>query len=365
MTSVMRSIGLARPVHKLTQTRAAEIASELADADRRATRRVNAVFSRSGVDSRGGVTMVEVEGRLEHRWLMESGAGIGISTTTGERLEEFMAYAPQMACDASSRALAEAAIEPDQVTHIVTASCTGMASPGVDHHVIDHLGLPRGTHRTHIGFMGCHAALNAIRVGRAFAEADPDAVVLVCCVELCSLHFQEGISRDAMLANALFADGSAATVITGRTDGAAIAEGGLELIDSSSQFLPDSGELMTWTVTDNGFQMTLDAAVPELLERSVGGWVEAWLDGHGLRIDGVGAWAIHPGGPQIIDAVRDALGIDEAMCLESRAILARHGNMSSPTILYVLDELRRKDAPRPWVALAFGPGLSAEGLLIR
>lgn len=323
---------------------------------------MNAVFKRSGVDSRGGVTMVEVEGRIEHRWLMESGSGVGCMTSTGDRLVEFMEYAPDLACEAAREALEQSGLLPSQITHVVTASCTGMASPGVDHVIIDRLGLPRDTQRTHIGFMGCHAALNAIRVARAFAIAEPDAAVLVCCVELCSLHFQEGDSRDAMLANALFADGAAATVITA-TNGDHV--GGLEMIESASQYLPDSGDVMTWTVTDHGFQMTLDASVPDILEESVGGWVKAWLARHDLTIPSIGSWAIHPGGPQIIDSVRDALGIDEAMCAPSRSILAEHGNMSSPTVLYVLDRLGAQAAPRPWVALAFGPGLSAEGLLIR
>ena len=339
-----------------------EIAAALAGSDDRASRRVNAVFRRSGVESRGGVTMVEVDGRIEHRWLMDSGSGVACTTLTGERLIEYMEYAPDLACEAAREALEESGILPSRVTHIVTASCTGMASPGIDHAIIDRLELPRDTQRTHIGFMGCHAALNAIRVARAFALADPEAVVLVCCVELCSLHFQEGDSRDAILANALFSDGAAATVITA-TNGD--ATDGLELLSSASQFLPDSGHVMTWTVTNHGFQMTLDASVPDILEASVGGWVTSWLAKHELTIPGIGSWAIHPGGPQIIASVRDALGIDEAMCATSRSILAEYGNMSSPTVLYVLDRLRAEAAPRPWVALAFGPGLSAEGLLIR
>ena len=358
----MRSIGLARPEHQLDQPRAAEIAAALAGADHKGSRRVSAVFRRAGVQSRGGVTMVEVDGRIEHRWLMEDGIGVAEETSTGDRLIEFMEYAPSLACEASSNALQKSGISPSAITHIVTASCTGMASPGFDHLIIDRLGLPRETQRTHIGFMGCHAALNAIRVARAFALADPDAVVLVCCVELCSIHFQEGDSRDAMLANALFGDGAAATVITANDDA---AEGGIEMVESVSQYLPDSTDLMTWTVTDHGFQMTLDPAVPDILKECVGDWVQGWLGQHDLSIEGVGSWAIHPGGPQIIDAVRDALGIDELMCEPSRSILADYGNMSSPTVLYVLEHLREAGAPRPWVALAFGPGLSAEGLLIR
>ena len=358
----MRSIGLARPEHALDQRRAAEIASALAGASPRESRRVQAVFRRSGVESRGGVTMVEVDGQIQHRWLMDDGEGIAHTTLTGARLDEFMEYAPNLACVASNKAVEQSGIDRSQFTHIVTASCTGMASPGIDHIIIDRLGLPRDTQRTHIGFMGCHAALNAVRVGRAFALADPKAVVLVCCVELCSLHFQEGDSRDAMLANALFGDGAAATVITSDSiDGSP----GLEMLDSPSYFLPECGDVMTWTVTDHGFAMTLDASVPDILESSVGEWVNGWCAKHGLSVPQINGWAIHPGGPQIIDAVRDALGIDESMCGISRSVLAECGNMSSPTILFVLDRMVKAGIPKPWGALAFGPGLSAEGLLIQ
>jgi predicted naringenin-chalcone synthase len=362
MKSYLHGIGLFQAENSMEQMKAAEIASELSGADARGTRRMNAVFRRAGVESRSGVSMIEVDGRLEHRWIAPRKKGWEPCPGTRERIDQFMEIAPEMACIASRNALQEANVDPSKVTHIVTASCTGFASPGVDHLIIDRLGLPRGTCRTNVGFMGCHAAINALRVAMAFARSEPDAVVLVCCVEVCSLHFQGGETRDAMLANALFADGAAAAIVTGSppNDGE-----GIVLDTTASQFLPDSTDLMTWTVTDDGFRMTLDPSVPDRLRQSVGGWVEKWLEAEELTIPEMGAWAIHPGGPQILDAVRDALDIDESMCVASRGILARHGNMSSPTILFVLDQLLRSAAPRPWGVLAFGPGLGAESLLIR
>ena len=362
MTTYLHGIGLFQAEHAMEQAKAAEIASELSGTDAKGTRRMNAVFRRAGVDRRSGVSMIEVDGRLEHRWLAERQNGWEPCPGTGERVAQFMEIAPDMACTASRNALEQAKIDPSEVTHIVTASCTGFASPGVDHMIIDRLGLPRATRRTNVGFMGCHAALNALRVAMAFARSEPDAVVLVCCIEVCSIHFQGGESRDAMLANALFADGSAAAVVSSRTPHSGHAP---ELHATASEFLPDSTDAMTWTVTDDGFQMTLDPSVPDHLESTVGGWVEGWLGDLDHTVSGIGSWAIHPGGPQIIDAVRDALGIDESMCRASREILARHGNMSSPTILFILERFMREAMPRPWGVLAFGPGLSAEGLLIR
>ncbi|MCH2144881.1 MAG: hypothetical protein MK082_07010 [Phycisphaerales bacterium] len=362
MNAWLHGIGCFQPEHQMPQDKAVDIAAALAGADGRGARRMNAVFSRAGVDSRSGVSMVEHDGGLEHRWLAGAVDGVDPCPGTGERIAQFMELAPEMACAASAAALERSSIAPSEVTHIVTASCTGFASPGVDHIIIDRLGLPRGTRRTNVGFMGCHAAINALRVAIAFARSEPDAVVLVCCVEVCSLHFQKGSTRDALLANALFADGAAAAVVSGREPS---GDTGVRLDATASQYLPDSNDLMTWTVTDDGFRMTLAPEVPHRLEASVGDWVADWLGSEGLAIPGIEAWAIHPGGPQILDAVRDGLGIEESMCATSRGVLARHGNMSSPTILFILDLLMRAETPRPWGVLAFGPGLGAEGLLVR
>ena len=362
MTCWLHAIGLFEPECHMPQEKAAEISVALSEADSRDARRMNAIFRRAGVDSRSGVSMIEHEGAMEHRWLANRSEGDALCPGTEQRIAEYMELAPDMACAASIAALERSGIDRSQVTHVVTASCTGFASPGVDHRMIDRLGLPRSVQRTNVGFMGCHAAINALRVAAAFARSEPEAVVLVTCVEVCSLHFQKGGSRDAMLANALFADGAASAVVSARTP---VAGGAVRLESSSAAYLPDSNDLMTWTVTDDGFRMTLAPEVPDRLEESVGDWVSGWLKDDDLSIPEIGSWAIHPGGPQILDAVRDGLGIDEASCRTSREVLAGHGNMSSPTILHILDRLMRQDAPRPWGVLAFGPGLAAEGFLIR
>ena len=362
MNCWLHALGLHQPTTRMPQEKAAEISVELAEADRRDARRMSAIFRRSGVGSRSGVSLVDGGNGPEHRWLSERSEGMPLCPGTGERLRQYMELAPDMACAASEAALHRSGLPASSITHVVTASCTGFASPGVDHLMIDRLGLPRDVQRTNVGFMGCHAAINALRVAAAFARSEPDSVVLVTCVEVCSLHFQKGGSRDAMLANALFADGAASAVVSGRDP---VVEGAVRMESSPAAYLPDSNDLMTWTITDDGFRMTLAPEVPERLESSVGPWVDVWLEREGLSVPEIGSWAIHPGGPQILDAVRDGLGIDEALCRTSREVLAEHGNMSSPTILHILDRMIRQDAPRPWGVLAFGPGLAAEGLLIR
>jgi len=246
------------------------------------------------------------------------------------------------------------------VTHLVTVSCTGFMAPGIDATIIERLGLPRSTQRAHIGFMGCQGALNGVRVAESFAGARPDHVALVCAVELCTLHFSYGWDPDMMVANALFADGAGAVV--GRA-----AEPGPDewRVGATGTFLlPDSAEDMTWRIGDHGFRMTLSARVPPLIEAHLPGWMRGWLADQGLTVADVATWAVHPGGPRILSSFERALDVDRDHSTVSRAVLAECGNMSSATILFILARLRELEAPRPCVALAFGPGLAVEALLI-
>ena len=207
--------------------------------------------------------------------------------------------------------------------------------------------------------MGCHGALNGLRVARAFAATDPDAHVLVSAVELCSLHHQYHWQPDQIVANALFADGSAAAVVRRRGR----ATGGWHVVDQLD-VIPDSADTMNWRIGDHGFQMSLSPQVPQVICDTLGPWLAAWLAEHGLDVAHVGCWAIHPGGPRILDACAQAMELDAACLADSQDVLGEFGNMSSPTVLFILDRLRRRDAPRPCVMLAFGPGLTIEAALV-
>ena len=184
--------------------------------------------------------------------------------------------------------------------------------------------------------------------------------MLLCAVELCSLHHQYHWQPDQIVANALFADGAAALVVRAET----VAQGGWRVVDQRSVVIPDSTELMHWRIGDHGFQMTLSTQVPQVICDKLQPWLAAWLDEHGLDVGSVGSWAIHPGGPRILEACAQAMGLDAARLVDSQEILAEFGNMSSPTVLFILDRLRRRDAPRPCVMLAFGPGLTIEAALL-
>jgi len=275
-------------------------------------------------------------------------------------MASYEAEAPPLAEVAARRALEDASTSVDSITHLVTVSCTGFFSPGLDAALIDALELPRTVHRTHVGFMGCHGALNGLRVAASQA-GEPEARILLCAVELCSLHFAYGWDSEMLVANTLFADGAAAVVgvpvQNGETSGWNVQAQGTFL-------MPNSGDAMSWRIGDHGFRMTLSAEVPELIRTNLGGWLGGWLQQQGLALEDVGSWAVHPGGPRILDAVEDAVALENGALDVSRGVLRGHGNMSSPTVLFVLERLRKADAPLPCVTLAFGPGLVVEALLV-
>jgi predicted naringenin-chalcone synthase len=281
--------------------------------------------------------------------------------TTAARMARYTTEAPPLAERAARAALGDARSAPADITHIVTASCTGFFAPGLDSDLIERLSLPRDISRTHIGFMGCHAAVNALAVATAIARADASARVLVCCVELCSLHLAYGADADKMVSNALFADGAAAVVV-GRAE--APESGEWRTADFASAILPDCRDAMGWCIGDHGFEMTLSPGVPAAIEKHLHPWLSAWLARHDLEISDIAAWAVHPGGPKILDAVAAALHLPPSALATSRAVLNDHGNMSSPTILFILQRLAAADARGPCVAIGLGPGLAAEAMLL-
>ncbi len=225
------------------------------------------------------------------------------------------------------------------------------------------LGLSPSVARTHVGFMGCHGALNGLRVARSFVEADPNARVLLCAIELCTLHHQYGWNPDQIVANALFADGSAAAVCVPGTEENGTDES-LSALSSASMIVPETEDLMSWRIGDNGFQMGLSARVPDVIRTTLRSWLHGWLAAEGVSPEQVGQWGIHPGGPRILQACLEALELEPEAIAASKGVLAEFGNMSSPTILFILDRLRRQQAPGPWVLLAFGPGLTIEAALV-
>ncbi len=275
---------------------------------------------------------------------------------TAARMGVYAQEAPGLAL-AAIESLADR-IALDGITHLVVASCTGFVAPGIDQIVAARLGLAPSVERLLIGFMGCYAAIVALRSARHIVRSDPAARVLVVTVELSSLHLQDETAVEPLLAMLQFGDGAAAALVTADPQGIALDR-------PFAANLPDSAELIRWTITDTGFAMHLDGAVPGRIGTALGdaGFVEA-VTGGAAPADLF--WAVHAGGRSILDAVQSALALPADALAASRGVLADNGNMSSATLMFVLARLLAAPPPmHDGVALAFGPGLAAEGLALR
>ena len=273
---------------------------------------------------------------------------------TARRMELFERFAPRLArCTLDKLSLSPE--ERARVTHVIVTSCTGLYAPGLDFDIIHHLGLNTSVERTMIGFMGCYAAMNALKSARHIVRSTPDAVVLVLNLELCSLHLQETQDLEQVLSFLLFADGSAACLVSAQPEGLAI--------DSFLALnIPETSHLITWRIRELGFDMHLSGQVPAEIGRALkelGTTVT-----RGVSPQSIDLWAVHPGGRSILDSVEKGLELRQDALVSSRSVLAQYGNMSSATVMFVLHQImQRAESGQQGCAMSFGPGLTAETML--
>ncbi|MFO0959893.1 MAG: type III polyketide synthase [Isosphaeraceae bacterium] len=367
MTPVVLGIGTAVPSLRIDRSESVDAASILCAEDDDHAALLENLYRQSGVEARHIVHSYEEfrrvvydEGDVETVFLSKGKGDRGPSTA--ERMERYERESIPLAERACQGALSQGGVSPEEITHLVTVSCTGFSAPGVDIALIKRLGMRRDVERTQVGFMGCHGSLNGLRVARGLLAADPSARVLLCSVELCSLHYAYGWNPKKVVGNALFADGAAAILLgnlsTANGDHWRLAANGACLF-------PDSEQAMAWFIRDHGFDMILSSKVPNLIQRNLRPWLESWLGRHGLTVEEVGTWAVHPGGPRVLTCVQEALDLPPDATEVSRKILKEYGNMSSATIVFILEQLIDQGATRPCVALGFGPGLAIEAALLR
>ena len=274
---------------------------------------------------------------------------------TGARMRKFEETAPRLA----EQAVAALDFGDDRrpITHVIAVSCTGLVAPGIDLQLITRCGLDPTVERTVIGFMGCYAAINALKTARHIVRSDPAARVLIVCVELCSLHLQRTDDLERLLSFLIFGDGCAAALVTADPQG-------LSLDRFKAVLLPDAAGQITWAVGDQGFDMVLSGHVPASVASVLRTSRDTILDG--AQVADIDLWAVHPGGRSVLDAVQGALDLPEAALADSRAVLRAFGNMSSATVLFVLQRMMARAVPgQRGCAMAFGPGLTAETLLFR
>lgn len=382
MAISVRSVATAVPPTVIKQPDMRDLLLVQPDRSRLARRLIAAAFDASGIDTRHtvvrdldlGAPLEAVAGASTTGPVFcDRGERRVLSPTTGTRNDHYVAHAPGLFLEAARGALAgSGGLGTDDVTHVVTASCTGFFAPGPDHVLVRDLGLPATTRRLHIGFMGCYAAFPALSAARSICAEDPAAVVLVVCAELCSLHLDASDDPDAIVAASVFADGAAAAVVTARPAPAGHLV--LDLDEMRTTLTPVGEQDMAWTIGDHGFEMVLSRYVPSIISQHIRGALDPLLAT--LGTDSAGAagliprWAVHPGGRSVLDKVEQALGLDETQMEPSRSVLRRYGNMSSATVLFILQRLLEKtDDPdlrtgERVCAIAFGPGLTVESALL-
>ncbi|KZX21242.1 type III polyketide synthase [Rathayibacter tanaceti] len=365
MSVHIRSIETAVPGTVLHQSEVRDLFASQPGISRLGSRLLGAAFGASAIDTRNTV-VAELDG-AEHEGpsvFYDAAEGRVLDPGTAARNAVYTERAPELFTEAARRALEAASFDAADVTHVVTVSCTGFYAPGPDYQLVRRLGLAPSTQRFHLGFMGCYGAFPGLRAAVQFCEADPEAVVLVVAVELCTIHLTSSNDPEQIVATSVFADGGAAAVVTAREP----LPGAPRLdLDALSTTLTDEGETeMAWTIGDHGFTMRLSTYVPSIIGANIEGAVAPLLEGAGVGLGDVARWAIHPGGRSILDKVQSSLALDDEQLHPSREVLRTNGNMSSATMLFILRRLLHGEAAdgERVGAMAFGPGLTVELALL-
>ncbi|MBX7124862.1 MAG: type III polyketide synthase [Cyclobacteriaceae bacterium] len=351
------SIGVANPPHRLQQSAVADFMIRAMTLDVRRAADLKALFRASGIETRysvlgdyGKTSDFEFYGDIDT---------VGAFPDTRRRIQLYQQHAPGLAEKAIHQCLVSSVVQPKDITHLIVVSCTGMYAPGLDLDLVRSLGLRGDVQRTCVGFMGCYAAFNGLKLADAICRADQESRVLVVCTELCSIHFQREPTDENLLSNALFGDGAAALLLQSRPTGKV----NLELKNFHCAVAEDGRAEMSWTVSNFGFEMQLTPAVPDVIRRNIRSFTGALIP----DLQSIRHFAIHPGGRRILDVISDELALDKPELWASRQVLRNFGNMSSPTVVFVLQALLEGNVLGEGdsiLSMAFGPGLTLESLLL-
>ena len=353
------SIGTAVPAHKHEQHKIFEFMSRVYAINETEKRKLRFLYKHSGIQTRYSV--LPDYSLPASEWIF---------FTPTENLEPFPSIEKRMksfrehAASLSLKAIADCTqdFKDQHITHLITVSCTGMSAPGLDLELVELLGLPPTTWRTSINFMGCYAAIHALKLADAICRTDENARVMIVCVELCTLHFQKKYTAENVSSTILFSDGAAAVLVTGDKESAGM---NIDHFYSSVSF--KSKQEMVWELASTGFLLTLSGYIPELIEEDFNGIVNSALQATGLGKEDITHWCIHPGGKKILEAVHNSLQFTNGQLQNCYEVLNDYGNMSSPTILFVLKKIQqelKKEQPNKIFGAAFGPGLTIETFVL-
>lgn len=373
MTVYVQALETAVPPTKLIQSEARDVFAAQPGLTRLGSRLVSTCFDSAAIDTRyTAVDELTTNQRADNPQFFDAATGLLLNPSTKVRNDIFGREATKLFVQAARTAV-DACTDLNllDITHLVTVSCTGFFNPGPDYKIVRELGLDPAVQRYHLGFMGCYAAFPALRAAKHFCEADPNAVVLVVCAELCSLHVRTSNDPDTIMGSALFSDGAAAAVITARPG---TRESALLQLDHFETVLTPVGEdSMAWNIGDHGFEMILGNYVPHIIDDHIVGALRPLLardpELQPLPYAAIPHWAIHPGGRSILDKVQSRLDLTDAQLVPARETLRNYGNMSSATVLFVLKHIlaqppatdtAQQEAGERICSMAFGPGLTVE-----
>jgi predicted naringenin-chalcone synthase len=320
---------------------------------------IHRIYSHSGIEKRHTVVDDFHSDSREKLFFGDNGALGNPSTKTRNAI--YSRHAKSLFVEVAKKLFgAKTSFKKKDITHVITASCTGFFTPDPAYYIIKELGLPESARRFHLGFMGCFAALPALQMARTICQADAKAVVMVVCVELCSLHLQNSDELDQLIAGSLFADGAAGALVSALEPAQKPA---YRLENFHTSIADHSEKDMAWIIGNTGFEMVLSTAVPDIIEENLPAAVDRLLKSYKLDINEINHWAVHPGGRAIVDKVERSMQLRSEQIAASRYVLSQFGNMSSATILFVLKKLLglpSNNGGERVAAMAFGPGLTIE-----
>lgn len=359
MPTYINTIETALPPNLANQNQIADFMVEHLNLNEREEKRLRVLYRASGIKQRYSVLRDFAENLNGQSFFKEDAF-----PSAKPRMLLYQAHAINLAKKACENAIKTSEIDKSEITHLIAVSCTGMYAPGLDIELIEQLGLSTSTQRTSINFMGCYAAFNAMKVADNIISANPDANVLIACVELCSIHLQEKKDDENLLANAIFGDGAAAMILTSSPTNRS-----LEMRNFFSDLALSARDEMGWYIGDHGFEMHLTSKVPDVIKEGIGQLTDRLLEKIKLQVSDIDFFAIHPGGKRILDVIEEKLHITKEQNKAAREILSSHGNMSSPTVLFVikriLESMTVADDQKHLLSFAFGPGLTMESAVLK
>jgi len=355
------SIGTAVPAHRHRQEDIMRFMQQVYAMNETDNRKLKFLYHQSGIDTRYSVVHDYSKKINEWKFYPHS-ENLEPFPSLELRMIWYNKFAPPLSVDAI-RKCTDGHINTKDITHLITVSCTGMSAPGLDLQVMELMDLPKNIYRSSVNFMGCYAAIHAMKMADAICKNDKSAKVVIVCTELCTLHFQKEPTSDNIASSLLFSDGAAAILITHDQ----FNKNGIGIESFYAEVVPKGKKDMAWELSGTGFLMTLSGYVPELIEEDFEALVNRALGHANKTKQHITDWCIHPGGKRIVDAIAKTLQLPQSALQPSYDVMKAYGNMSSPTILFVLKQIlaqARNGSRKEIFGAAFGPGLTMETFVL-